>query len=85
MRLTEIILINNDSLYVINEKKKLVYKVFPDVPAPTPTDADTPLLIIDSKKSHGPLQTLPQTIDVGRVIVRPLDSFIKANSVSSVR
>ena len=59
MRLTEIILINNDSLYVINEKKKLVYKVFPDVLAPTPTDADTPLLIIDSKKSHGPLQTLP--------------------------
>ena len=60
-----------------------MYKVSPNVP--TPTDADTPLLIIDSKKSHGPLQTLPQTIDVVRVAVRPLDSFIKANSVSSVR
>ena len=64
---------------------RFFHKVFPDVPAPTPTDADTPLLIINSKKSHGPLQTLPQTINVGRVIVRPLDSFIKANSVSSAR
>ena len=29
MRLTEIILINNDSLYVINEKKKACVKGFP--------------------------------------------------------
>ena len=43
----------------------------PYVPTPTPTDVDTPLLIIDSKKSHCSLQTLPETIDVGRVTVRP--------------
>ena len=46
---------------------------------PPHTDLDSSLLIIDFKKSHCPLQTLPQTIDVGRVMVRPLDSFIKAN------